>query len=1111
VCAGAAVAQNDRRDRRNPELILEPGGRTGTCDALAFTADGTHLLAVGDDKVVRIWRYQDGKLDPDSVRVLRWPAWREQRGAIYALALSPDKDGKPDEGSRIAIGGYGWPDSGSVAILDRATGKLLQTITPEWNEGEDAHAVSAVAFDPSGDRIAFGTGDASVWLGDLKTGNSRRLGSHTRADGVTDWGVRFVRFLKQDVLVSVSESGEVFRWELSGAQVMKTVLLALKHEKTDKQIHLRSATLSPDGKWLAAGTTRPLIVIRSLDGKQKKDITLDKGQFPRSVAFDPSGRQLAVTVGTLLEGPVFIEGNHSVRIYDVNEKLAEAVRLPHSYRAEIVAFHPKGGHLAVAGGDNHEVTLWDLKKTEKPVSVMRGVGTCLWGVALSADGRYLGFQDHREEKSTDVNRRGGGPWRVFDLNRRRMTEPADFKPVRQLAEANGWRVVPDDAPEEKRNPYLWYAVHKDGARHALPWSNDQDGMPRCYTFLKPQEGKPVRLLVGHYWGVSLFELTTKEARRTRLYTGHGDEVTAVAVAADQEWFVSASRDQTITAWSLSEEWPSGTELGAKFSIQRDRLRVDQVDAGSPGWEAGLVKGDEVVRFAFDGEENKDGPASWLKRLRAPVPGKEHYFVVDRKGKSFKLATTVRRRPLWRFFPTRDGEWVLWMWRQSYYDTSTNGDFVIGWNVNSPDLKREPAFYRAEQFRKVFWKRAVIGKLLKTRSVADALDGTDNLLPLRFDQVEPPPAHIETDVASVKDKGVSVTLRAAPRGDNPDFQPERAELWVNDYRAAQWANVTAKGSEWKKAGDDYTVQVKVPNDKLRRGRNVVMLQVYNRVGGRSEDSTLVTCERPEAQPEFFSVIVGIDNYKDAKPSKDGKRQKLSKLENACNDAKGMKEAWSTQKTLYSRTNVVTLLDEQASRENILAALDRAAQAHADDRFVLSLSGHGEFHEVPAAKKGEEPHSTFVFCCPAFDPDRPLETGISSEVLFEKLAAIPCRKVVLLDACRSGEIAFNPVRSLTPGGQGPIILSACDRTQAAFEHKDPKVGHGLFTYALLQALGEQFAKADLDGDDFLDANELYLYTRRRMPELLKENGLPESVQVPIRFPLKPELYRLAGKGK
>ena len=67
LVAGTAFAQSDRRDRQYPELVVESDGRLGSCDSLQFTADGKYVLAVGDDKVVRIWPYRDGKLQTGSV------------------------------------------------------------------------------------------------------------------------------------------------------------------------------------------------------------------------------------------------------------------------------------------------------------------------------------------------------------------------------------------------------------------------------------------------------------------------------------------------------------------------------------------------------------------------------------------------------------------------------------------------------------------------------------------------------------------------------------------------------------------------------------------------------------------------------------------------------------------------------------------------------------------------------------------------------------------------------------------------------------------------------------------------------------------------------------
>src|SRR5262245_39823045 len=87
-----AVESFDRRSRSEPEVAVQDGGRSGACDAVRFSPDGKFLFAAGDDKVVTAWPHTAAGLDtdPDKMRVLRWPAWREQRGGIKDLAVSPD-------------------------------------------------------------------------------------------------------------------------------------------------------------------------------------------------------------------------------------------------------------------------------------------------------------------------------------------------------------------------------------------------------------------------------------------------------------------------------------------------------------------------------------------------------------------------------------------------------------------------------------------------------------------------------------------------------------------------------------------------------------------------------------------------------------------------------------------------------------------------------------------------------------------------------------------------------------------------------------------------------------------------------------------------------------
>ena len=264
--------------------------------------------------------------------------------------------------------------------------------------------------------------------------------------------------------------------------------------------------------------------------------------------------------------------------------------------------------------------------------MLRGAGSCLWGVALSAKGDQVAFQDQRDPKSSDPNQRGAGPWRVFDLSLRKWRDAADFKAVEQLATADKWTIEPDGD-----DPYVWYAVSPKGKKWSLPRFKKLEGMPRCYAFLKAGDKTPTRVLVGHYWGLSLYELTANEgARRTRVFAGHQGEVTALAVSADQSWAVSVANDQSLAAWNLGDVFPSNPVTGAKLADERvaglrDRLVVKKADVGSPVWEAGLLETDEVVEYAYNGRLVPGGPAEWLERLQNVEPGRENYFKVRRGG------------------------------------------------------------------------------------------------------------------------------------------------------------------------------------------------------------------------------------------------------------------------------------------------------------------------------------------------------------------------------------------------------------------------------------------------------------------------------------------------
>jgi WD40 repeat protein len=1086
------LQQRDRRDRMFPELLIESDGRRGTCDVLTFTGDGKHLLAAGDDKVVRIWEYRDGQIHPQSMKVLRWAVWRELRGAIYALAVSPNPQGR-----RVAIGGLGVKTT-AAAVINRLTGEVLSTIyandhpaAPKGHFG----SVRAIAYSPRGERIAFGSADGSVWLWRPEGEGKEQLmwlGRHRPPPKKMFNRVRFLHFQNERRLLSVAQSGEVIQWELVAEGAKSHPLKPL--EVVGDSIH--DVILSPDGRWLAARAMKtPDILVRSFDG-ERKDIKLEGYDVASGLAFDPSGRRLAVGVRSFVRKTdgFLLWSDDRILLYDLGQdKPTVGATLPHAGRVDVLAFHPDGQHLAVAGGDNQEVTLWDLGPPPKKSTLLLGAGRGIWNVALSKDGRYLKFKTRRDPEAKHPNQRGQGDGTIFDLEKRRWsTTPDDFIPSPRPEKPGSWKVKPDS------NPYIWYVVCPDkNIKHWLPLDSERDGMPRCYAFLPRAEGQPVRLAVGHYNGVSVFEVTEARAKRIWLGMGHEGEVMSLAVSDKGDWLVSASDDQTISAWSLLGR----SELGARLEIEGECLLVKHVDLFSPAWESGLVvedrivglwEGDKVIfHHPSAGNAARTGSVEkCLQKLKNPEPGQALILEVERgDGKGIQLFTTVHRRPLWRFFPTPDKEWVLWMWGHHYYDTSNNGDRYIGWQLNNrDDVKKTPSFYRAEQFRKPFYKPVVIDKLLENRDIRQALDesGADLKKPPKFGDFDSVIVRIDPTQQQVKDTDVKVNLQIEPRIENPNYAPKRAELWVNDHRL----------KVWKLNGEAFRATWTIQQEKLRDGDNDVVLQCYNQVEGgdegRLEAPARVRFNRDRAaiQCNLHGLVVGINDYSRSRPNARGKPL-LGNLHTAFRDMEAIRKAWLSQQggELYAKVDIDLLpkKDGKVDRETILKSLQGlAAKVGPNDCVFVFLSGHG----VLLGPKGQE---TFAFCCPDFDLHEANTTSISARELYEALADIPCRKVVFLDVCHSGEVV-RPVRDLTPGGRGPIILAACDSGESSYEPLEPKEGkdrqHSYFVAALLEAMGEGFPCADRDGNDLLDAREIHQYLLDRLPELMKADKVTQT---------------------
>ncbi len=1122
----------DRRKRTEPGLMIdiaETGARTAACDVLQFTPDGKHLLAAGDDKIVRIWELGPRR-ELQLVQSLRWPIMREQYGSIYAVALSSDE-------RSVAMAGYGLR-SGLVVVVDRKTGKTLHAL-PKLAV-DDFHVVWALAFSPDDRQLAIGMDDGSVWLWDLQN-LPRRLGWHDEnrkdAAGRRMNNIRLLQFTSSGLL-SVAQDGQALVWDVSRPGRRD---LWFRFERVPEVFRV---AIDKDRKWLAAiGEGAPVpgnpvkhpsfVEVRSLDkgGRFNRYFTLPKQHYPQSLAFAPDGGsppRLAVGMRKVAPAGFFKELAAPVWIYELQRD--EWVYEPgpsSTYRVDALAFHPKDAKLlAVAGGNDHEVRLWDFGNLKQPVSEVRSPGRGLWGVGLSADGKYLGFQDERQENPDHPNRWGKGPWRVFDLEPRRWArEPAAFRPIAPIRELGGWKVEFTDAGTDPNQwkAKVWYAAGPHRERHALELLPDLYHMPRCYTFIPGKPGEPVRLAVGHYWGVSVFELTRQGARRVRVGVGHQGEVMAVAPSPNGDFVLTAGRDQTISALHL-RPWTSQAELGASFRLQGDGLWVDTVDPGSPAWEAGLSANDEVVFFSSEGESKvydplnewgpeqiqgfgvkKVGVEECLRILARPEPSRELLFRVKRDGKRLDLMKTlVRQRPVWRFFPTHDGEWVLWRWRDYYYDTSTNGDFLIGWQA-SRDPGETPTFYRAEQYRKQFHKPTKVAEAIKDPALV--------LQPVLFEGNPAPTVQITAPEKVTED--FKVTLFAKPLGnasDEPGQRLKEVKLYVGQTRELTWPR------EGQPLPDPFLVEnfpISAKNS-LRSGDNELILKCTNEAGARGEHRVTVKYEPPiPPKSNLYVIAVGVGDYSAARlpfnpvPPAVPADKDVDALQRCLAAPQGARK-------LFQFVEFNPLKNAKATRKELLDKLCAVqCQAGKNDLLILYIGGFAtdsELNRLFARDNNEviedqlPEDAVYLFCTGDYDLRRPLTKGVCEDDIAPLLLEMKCSTLVLVDVKEPAETRYatpNLVRELTPDAAGPVVLSA-DRfpLPAALQQR---LKEGLFIRAITDALGAKFGDADKNQDKQLDLRELHDYVILNLPKLSQEAGVARA-----NVPQKPDAYFPPGVG-
>jgi uncharacterized caspase-like protein len=285
------------------------------------------------------------------------------------------------------------------------------------------------------------------------------------------------------------------------------------------------------------------------------------------------------------------------------------------------------------------------------------------------------------------------------------------------------------------------------------------------------------------------------------------------------------------------------------------------------------------------------------------------------------------------------------------------------------------------------------------------------------------------------------------------------------------------------GGAFEAGVKPLKVPLEHGPNTIRIVTSNAKGERADVVSLVNKGVGDLDNlgggTLYIVAVGVNRFQNCPPTR------CLPLAFAAADANDFaRVAANRLGTVYQRTVLRILIDQDATVANIQSSLSELRQAKANDTIIVFFSGYGlneggnyrylTFDAELDEKEGK------------FEPRA--STVISASVIQEALETANGRRFLFVDTSNSGGAFFSKLQNTSIAGQ-IFTFTSTQPGQEGIEISEKQ--HGLFTYALLEGLS---GKAARPGSSFITAHDLARYVEIRVPELLREFGLHEFEQVP-----------------
>lgn len=1068
-----------------PRLLVNTGGPAGRVTGLKFSADSSRLYAAGTDKSVHVWQITsgvDGHANAHFADSMRWEIARADRGHIYAMAISPTRE-------ELAVGGRCMRgQEGDICVFDTAVGRIRRVLPETRSDDPQTQPfghwsrIHHLSYSPSGNELVSVSADNEMRLwrraADWKSIVLRRYSDIESPQPLP------ALFVDQNKIVAAEQAGsgsqivayQVARGAAAGRQVIRN--LSTTVIKMVSQPHV--------GLW-ATSTSDGAVTLNTRGGEYL--IQRPGDRIGECLAF--VGDTILVVCNRTRQGK-----GAGIDLYDIAQRrrLRSWNNTGQPYVSSVTV-SPDGQWIALnrKGQQSLELFKPDPNRPSidsESVTVIRPHGRPVRYVSFSQDNGYVvAFDDNR------VASPGAGT-RFFDLASNRMLQKSDSSGWRTPTSDNdGWRVQTPDASGNTIE--FWKHNVRRGSQMI---DTGAQGTPQAACLIPDRRGNPVAAAIATAGAPGIFVYSLPGTQGTsqilRYFRDHTNDIVSLSASHDGRYLVSGSLDQTIRVWSLaelkSESRLSATSIwGARFVVNAvGRLEAADVHPAGIAFARGIRDGDIIDRFRCTIETatatrmvDATKPSEILAAMSSNKPFHNANVSWHRGGQEFQRNIVAGWESLLTLFVDNHDEWVLFSPSGYFTSSAAEGHRLMSWQFNrgpgvhprvvsGGDLRRQ--LERPLLFRNIMKAGSLHGAAKEIKANADALS-FDTISRVTGNQpelmIDSPRLDIEHDAHA--QVAVRATIQV-PAGKSP-----------HDYRIMAYANGLPVPVVVDSGG---VVSGTAPADNSL-GRLRVLVYDDSGLTASAETSYRVTGVTPRPLRLHY-LILGADKYQGMFKPLQFAVADATAVENSLQESNG-------DFYTIARDTSVALHDSEINRHSVTEAINSLisslVDADAEDLLIVYMAGHGTVS-----------NGSFCFIPPDVTSLPEIETAGIRWSDFLRLADIPCRKLVLIDACKAGTTVSSPesedqqlkasIRPLVDAGM--IVLSATNDVQNAYEIET--FGHGAFTNSLLRGLsGRADGQSDKDSRDGIVAlREAVIFVTRDVPQQLLQRNLYQQPTVAPR---------------